>query len=151
MGLLSTKYWSNHHALCFILQKLFQYLQYFALSMSNESSVSKYPSKVYLFQMGCYSCKHRPPVNTLSDELYITQRKSTVNAGSENGCTVQCNRKWPSASDLCISMFTVLSALLCFDNLSSQNSPRKSPSAGLHKCIHAQTHTRRQTERLMDG
>lgn len=44
---------------------------------------------------------------------------------------------------LCTSVFTLPSALLCFDNLSSRNSPRKSYSVGLHKCMYAgtQTHT----------
>lgn len=69
----------------------------------------------------------------------VTQCNLTVNGGSEGGCAVQCKGKWPSAPALCISMFTVPSALLCFDNLSSQNSPRKSYLVGLHKCMY--THT----------
>lgn len=43
------------------------------------------------------------------------------------------------------SMFTVPTALLCFDNLSSQNSPRKSCLLGLHKCM------RVCTDRAVDG
>lgn len=70
---------------------------------------------------------------------------------SEDGCTVQCKRKWPSASDLCITMFTVPSARLCFDNLSSQNSPRKGSSVGLHKCMHAHADTQNEADRVMNG
>lgn len=77
-----------------------------------------------------------------------------MSGGSEDCCTVQCKIKWPSASDLCITMFTVPSARLCFDNLSSQNSPRKGSSVGLHKCMHTHAHTQirrtRQTEWWME-
>ncbi len=71
---------------------------------------------------------------------------NAVNGSSEDDCTVQCKGKWPSAPQpLCISMFTVPSTLLCFDNLSSQNSLRKGSSVGLHKCMYTHTHTSRQS------
>lgn len=50
-----------------------------------------------------------------------------------------------------VCMFTVPTALLCFDNLSSQNSRRKSYLAGLHKCMHTRTHTHTRADKAMDG
>lgn len=58
--------------------------------------------------------------------------------------------KWPSARLPFMSMFTVPSALLCFDNLSLQNSPRNSHLVGLHKCnkcMYTHTHKHKHTHK----
>lgn len=69
--------------------------------------------------------------------------------------SAQCRAKenGPQPRLLFVSMFTVPTALLCFDNLSSQNSRRKSYLVGLHKCMRVRTHTgtHTQTGRQSDG
>lgn len=103
-------------------------------------------SEPFLLCFACFvptehSGEHGPLLEVLSAALGINQGNLTVNGGGGDGGTVQCKGKWPSASARCTSMFTVPSALLCFDNLSSQNSPRKSYLVGLHKCMYTHTHT----------
>lgn len=78
-------------------------------------------------------------MNELQNErLDEGRRVLCVCGGSEDGRTAE----WPSVPPLFMTMFTLLSTLMCFHNLSSQNSHRKSYLAGVHNpTVHTHTHT----------